>query len=75
MKALQAFRVMRREDVSGNTGTGHVADAVRFPNGKAAIAFREGARSVALYDSLEDLIATHGHDGRTVLEPVAVEPA
>jgi hypothetical protein len=59
------FKVMRRTDVSGVSGTGHVADGVMFWNGHCVICWRTAASSIAIYESIEDLMAIHGHDGNT----------
>jgi hypothetical protein len=68
---LRRFLLLRREDVSGSSGAGVVADGVLSDSGKAALFWRRGvadAASVALYDSLEDLERIHGHEGRTHVE-------
>ncbi len=65
---MRTFHLVRREDVSGVSGTGIVAEGVVFSHGKASLAWVTRYRSVAVYDSLADLLAIHGHDGRTVVE-------
>jgi hypothetical protein len=62
------FRLVRKEDASGVSGTGHVADGCVFPNGKAVLAWRVVHPSVAVYDSMEGLMEVHGHGGATVAE-------
>lgn len=65
---MRTYQVVRHEDVSGVSGTGVVADAVEFPNGKAAVSFRPGplgVASVTVYDSIADAQKVHGHGGRT----------
>jgi hypothetical protein len=57
-------------DVSGVSGTGKVADAVRFPDGTTVLKWNRVASSLGVYDSLEDAVLIHGHDGRTKFVPV-----
>jgi len=59
------FWLVRDEDVSGVSGVGIIAEGVLFDTGKAVLAWRTAYRSVAVYDSIEDLIAIHGHEGKT----------
>lgn len=62
------FNLIRDEDVSGVSGEGLVAEGVVFSNGKAVLAWMTDKASVAVYDSVKDLIAIHGHDGKTRTE-------
>lgn len=59
------FRLERNEDVSGVSGTGHVADGVLFPDGTTVIRWRTKHRSTTVYESLGDCIRIHGHGGAT----------
>ena len=68
---LRRFLLLRRADVNGSSGVGVVADGVLSDAGKCALFWRPGladAASVALYDSIEDLVRIHGHEGRTQVE-------
>ncbi len=67
---MKLFRVVREEDVSGVSGTGHVADAVEFDNGWVAISWRTDVNSVGIYRSMEDAERIHGHDGRTRFDEI-----
>lgn len=62
------FQLIRDEDVTGVSGAGHVADGVLFTDGVAAMRWRRPPNSIGIYDSIEDLIAIHGHDGATRVE-------
>jgi len=64
---MMTFHLVRREDQSGVSGTGVVAEGVCFSNGKCVISWLTKYTSVAVYDDIETLIAIHGHDGKTVL--------
>lgn len=59
------FKLQRGVDVSGASGTGHVADGVEFPDGTAVIRWRTEYRSTAVYDSVSELEIIHGHAGAT----------
>lgn len=59
INSIETFDVVRGKDAEGRSRV--VAQAVRLGNGKAIIAWKGEHHSVAVYDSLEDLIAIHGH--------------
>ena len=61
------FVLRRIEDESGISGIGDVAEGVEFSNGKCALCWITQYRSVAIYDSVRELEAIHGHDGKTVI--------
>jgi hypothetical protein len=58
------FALHRSEDVSGISGTGRVAEGVLFGNGKVVLGWATTS-SVEVFDSIEDVIKIHGHEGRT----------
>lgn len=55
----------RMEDVSGTSGTGVVAEGAIFTNTKVILSWLTIHKSMAIYDSLAEMEAIHGHDGRT----------
>jgi len=70
---MKNFWLNRKEDESGVSGTGRVAQGVEFDNGKCALTFLSDktsidASSVAVYDSIEDVKKIHGHGGKTKVE-------
>ena len=69
---IGVFRLVRSEDETGVSGTGVVAYGTAYPNGKVAMAWHAPDRpqSVAVYDSLEDVVAIHieSHKETTRLE-------
>jgi len=65
---MRLFHLVRREDVSGVSGTGVVAEGVQFANGKCALNWLTRYTSVAIYDDIETLITIHEHGGRTVVQ-------
>lgn len=60
------FLMVRNEDVSGVSGTGVVAEGVVFTQGRAVLHWLVDPCSVAVYESMDDLVAIHGHNGSTV---------
>lgn len=70
---MQRFELCRTEDVSGCSGTGVVAQGVIFSDGRVAMRWLRPPCSTALYDSQAELLAIHGHCGRTTLR--VIDPA
>lgn len=70
---LRRFRLNRREDVSGISGTGYVVEGVQFTDGKVAARWLTPTATIELADSIADFVTIHGHDGATVIEWVDIE--
>jgi hypothetical protein len=66
------FHLLRHADETGISGTGVVAEGALFTNGKAVVSWLTSVSSVAVYDSIEAVVAIHGHNGKT--EVVWVDP-
>jgi hypothetical protein len=64
---VRRFVLERADDVTGVSGTGTVADGVLWPDGKVTLCWRGEHRSIAVWDSMIDAVAIHGHDGKTKL--------
>jgi hypothetical protein len=62
------FDLVRSEDETGISGTGAVAWGVEFPDGVCVLRWRAIHRSTAVYDSIDELVAIHGHGGKTQVE-------
>ena len=67
---MRVFKLMRGHDVTGVSGEGHVADVVEFDDGRVVVNWRTERRSTVVWDSLDDAMSVHGHDGATRLEAV-----
>jgi len=63
---MKLFELRRTVDESGVSGTGTVAQGVIFDNGWCALTWLTEHTSVAFYTSIEEVIAIHGHNGKTV---------
>jgi hypothetical protein len=68
MSGIIRFHLHRREDESGVSGTGVVADGVQLSDGRCVLHWLTAVSSVAIYNSIEDLMAIHGHNGKTIVQ-------
>lgn len=66
-KAPRVFFLVRLADETGVSGTGIVADGVQFQDGSCALCWATEHTSVAVYRSIDDVQAIHGHGGKTVI--------
>lgn len=64
---LRRFSLERDSDVSGISGTGRVAIGVQFPNGRCVMQWQTNIKSLAIYDTVDQLEEVHGHGGQTRL--------
>jgi len=64
-QGIRIFRLQRDDDASGVSGTGVVAEGVIFSNTKVVLSWLTIHKSIAVYDSLAEMLAIHGHEGRT----------
>jgi hypothetical protein len=65
LKPVKLFELRRTEDATGVSGTGTVAQGVIFDNGWVALTWLTEHTSVAFYTSIEEVVAIHGHGGKT----------
>lgn len=63
---MKLFRLLRKRDISGVSGTGVVAEGVVFSSGRVAMTWVVGEHpTVELLDSVDAVEAIHGHHGAT----------
>ncbi len=66
---MKTYELIRDVDDSGVSGTGKVAEACVFSNGRCVIAWvgseKTGIQSIVVYDSLGDAEKIHGHGAHT----------
>ncbi len=62
---LRRFVLVRSEDVTGTSGTGDVAEGTVFSSGMAVINWLREPFAMGIYQTVEDVIMVHGHEGRT----------
>ena len=72
---MRRFHFNRVEDASGVSGTGRVAEGVLFDNGLVALSWNSVHKCVNVYTSLAEMMAVHGHEGKTELVWVDGDPA
>jgi hypothetical protein len=75
---VKAYHLRRDHDVSGKSGTGHIAQAVEFDDGTVVVHWsgdktKAGVASTEVFNSVADMLKVHGHEGRTVLEPIVFD--
>jgi hypothetical protein len=59
------FLLQRHHDVSGVSGTGHVADGVVWPDGTVSVRWRGSHPSIVHWQDFAAVEAIHGHNGAT----------
>jgi phage-related protein (TIGR01555 family) len=59
------FVLIRDEDETGISGTGEIAAGCVFADGKVAVRWKTATASTTLFDSVRDMLAVHGHSGKT----------
>jgi len=57
--SLKYFKVSRRYDESGVSGTGHIIDGIVFNDGTTVIKWLTEMSSIAIYRSFEEFKAIH----------------
>lgn len=65
--SARLFVLDRKVDSTGTSGTGIVAEGVRFSNGKVALHWLSHFGAVNVYDSMEVCERLHGHGGNTTV--------
>ena len=61
----RTFLLVRVEDGTGVSGPGVVAWGVEFPDGCCATRWNSKIAQTCAWESVEDVVAIHGHDGKT----------
>lgn len=69
---MKLFKLIRTEDESGVSGTGSVAEGVVFTDGRVVMRWTTHLNSTTFYDCIDDVIAIHGHNGKTKVEYMVV---
>lgn len=76
---MRTFVLIRREDVTGLSGTGVVAEGIEFSDGTVAMRWLQdgvsefhaerGVRpTTVVHENITSVEALHGHNGATVVE-------
>lgn len=64
----RTFRLLRLEDETGISGTGVVAEGCVFADGTAVVRWKTAHRSTTVYESAREVLAIHGHNGKTLMQ-------
>ena len=65
---MKMFLLLRKEDVSGISGTGYVAEGVVTSHGNVFLEWFGPHGGMGIFASVDDMLAIHGHNGSTVME-------
>lgn len=72
VESIRRFVLDRREDESGTSGVGIVAEGVEFSDGQVVLcwlrATEAGKGSIATYRSMGQCTMIHGHNGKTLFQ-------
>lgn len=65
----ERFYLYRQHDETGISGTGVIAEGVRFSSGKCVIQWCVPGmpQSVSVFDGILDIAMIHGHNGSTLV--------
>ncbi|MEK1828906.1 hypothetical protein AAAC51_07100 [Priestia megaterium] len=67
VEPLRQFYLHRLEDVSGVSGTGVIGRGVIMPSGHAVMEWTTKRKSIAIYESVNEMQILHAHNGKTEL--------
>jgi len=74
---MRTFKLDRHQDLSGNSGTGIVAEGVEFSDGTVALRWLTDTATTTFYNSMDDVIQLHHHEGATeiIFDEVNMNPS
>jgi len=64
---MKQFYLHRIEDISGVSGTGIIAHGMILPSGRVVMEWVTTHKSIAIYDSIDEIQLLHAHKGKTNL--------
>jgi len=64
---MRRFLLIRKEDESGISGTGPIAEGVQFFSGQCVLNWLTEHRSMGIYPNIREMMAIHGHGGKTTI--------
>jgi hypothetical protein len=65
---MRTFKLVRKEDVSGVSGIGVVAEGVEFHDGQCVLSWFGQFHTVEISPDLKTVIQIHGHGGKTEVQ-------
>ena len=70
---MRRFYLNRKEDVTGMSGTGRVADGIEFANGQVAMTWKKEYPSCTIFPSISIVEKLHTHNGKDPTKIVWVD--
>ena len=64
---MRRFYLERKEDESGVSGAGKIAEGVELNSGEIALSWLTPISSICIYRNIKAVRAIHGHGGKTVV--------
>ncbi len=64
---MRRFNLERKEDESGVSGIGLVAQGIEFDTGEIAMCWLTSTSSIGIYHNIKAVQAIHGHGGATIV--------
>lgn len=68
LSQMRRFILVRTKDLTGVSGIGVVAEGTVFTDGLSVIRWLKEPYAMGVYQTLNDVIAVHGHEGGTQLQ-------
>ena len=65
---MRTFKLVRKEDVSGVSGVGEVAEGVEFHDGQVALSWFGKWHTVEILPNTRSVLEIHGHSGLTTIK-------
>lgn len=67
---MKRFHVVRKQDISGISGNGYVAEGCKFTDGSVVVRWRVAGKpsSMEFHDTVKGFLEIHGHGGATDVE-------
>lgn len=65
---MRRFQLNRKQDVSGVSGTGIVAEGVQFSDGQCVLSWHGQHHCISVWPSIDDIQFIHGHQGATAID-------
>ncbi len=64
---MKTFKLVRKEDVSGVSGTGEVAEGVVFHDGQTVLSWFGQHHTLEVLPDVAEVETIHGHGGKSVV--------
>jgi hypothetical protein len=71
---MRRFYLFRKEDATGMSGTGRVADGVEFSNGMCTLTWKSEVPTITVFTSISSVRKLHTHDGQHDTKIMYVDP-